>query len=45
MQVIGVAHDIRYADPRDPFGVLAFIPLAQEEYVPVTNIVLHAREG
>ncbi|MGA3235733.1 MAG: ABC transporter permease [Bryobacteraceae bacterium] len=40
MQVVGVAHDMRFADPRDPFGVLAFIPLAQVADVPVTNIVL-----
>ena len=42
MQVVGVANDMRFADPRDPFGVLAFIALAPEEDVPVTNIVLHA---
>jgi predicted permease len=41
MQVIGVANDMRFAGPRDPFGVLAFIPLAQEEDAPVTNIILH----
>ncbi len=39
MQVIGVAHDIRFNDPRDPFRALVFVPLAGQE-VPVTNIVL-----
>jgi predicted permease len=43
MQVVGVANDMRFADPRDPFGVLAFIALEQEEDAPVTNIVLHAQ--
>jgi predicted permease len=43
MQVVGVANDMRFADPRDPFGALAFIALAQEEDAPVTNIVLHAQ--
>lgn len=39
-QVIGVAHDMRFADPRDPFGALAFIPIAQQDDVPVTHIIL-----
>jgi predicted permease len=43
MQVVGIAHDMRFADPRDPFGVLAFIPLAQVDDVPVTNIVLRTQ--
>jgi putative ABC transport system permease protein len=43
MQVVGVAHNMRFADPRDPFGVLAFIPLVQVEDVPVTNIILRTQ--
>jgi predicted permease len=31
IQVIGVAHDIRY-HPRDPFGVLIFWPIGQSQY-------------
>jgi ABC-type antimicrobial peptide transport system permease subunit len=42
-RVVGVAHDMRFADPRDPFGVLAFIPLMQQEDVPVTTLVLRAK--
>jgi predicted permease len=42
-QIIGVVHDMRYADPRDPFGALAFIPLAQGEDAPITNIILRTK--
>jgi putative ABC transport system permease protein len=38
-----VAHDMRFANPRDPFSVLAFIPLAQQEEIPVTNIILRTK--
>jgi predicted permease len=29
VEVAGVAHDVRFADPRDPFGVVIYLPLAQ----------------
>src|ERR1035437_3988871 len=30
LQVIGVAHDVRFANPRDPFGFVLYVPLTQK---------------
>jgi predicted permease len=37
--VIGVAQDVRFAGPRDPFGAVEYVPLAQEP-APVTAILI-----
>ncbi len=39
MRIVGVAHDIRYANPRDPFGMVVYEPLAQESG-PLTSVML-----
>jgi len=30
IQIVGVAHDVRFSNPRDPFGVVVFEALQQE---------------
>lgn len=42
MQVIGVARDVRFADPRDPFGILVYVPLPQDP-APATAVMLRAK--
>ncbi|MBS1855448.1 MAG: ABC transporter permease, partial [Acidobacteria bacterium] len=37
--VIGVAHDVRYASARDPFGIVLYVPLEQNP-APVTAILI-----
>jgi predicted permease len=39
VQVAGVAGNVRFADPRDPFGLLVYVPLAQEP-APATAVML-----
>ena len=41
LQVVGVAHDVRFANPRDPFGFVLYVPLAQDP-APVTAVLLRA---
>jgi predicted permease len=38
-QVVGVARNVRFADPRDPFGILVYLPLAQQP-TPATAVML-----
>jgi predicted permease len=40
-QVLGVARDIRFGGAREPFGMVLYLPLAQEK-APVTAVVLSA---
>jgi predicted permease len=37
--VIGVAHDVRYAGARDPFGIVLYVPLTQSP-APVTAVLI-----
>ena len=37
--VVGVAHDVRFASARDPFGAVLYVPLAQDP-APVTAILV-----
>jgi predicted permease len=39
LQVVGVARDVRFGGAREPFGIVLYVPLAQE-IAPVTSIVL-----
>ncbi len=39
LQVVGVAHDIRYSGPRDPFGMVFYLPLWQLP-MPLTSVVM-----
>ncbi len=39
LQVIGVAHDVRFFNPRDPFGFVLYVPLTQDP-APVTAVVV-----
>jgi predicted permease len=41
LQVVGVAHDVRFANPREPFGFVLYVPLAQDP-APVTAVLLRA---
>ena len=41
LQVVGVAHDVRFANPRDPFGFVLYVPLTQDP-APVTAVLLRA---
>jgi len=38
-EVAGVARNVRFADPRDPFGMLIYMPLAQQP-APATAVML-----
>jgi len=40
-EVVGVVRNVRFADPRDPFGMLVYMPLAQDP-VPATAVMLRA---
>jgi predicted permease len=37
--IVGVAHDIRYANPRDPFGMIVYRPLSQAA-LPLSSMAL-----
>jgi len=39
IQVVGIARDVRFADPRDRFGVVVYVPLAQDP-APATAVML-----
>jgi predicted permease len=39
VQVIGVARDVRFANPGDPFGFLVYVPMTQSP-APITAIVV-----
>jgi predicted lysophospholipase L1 biosynthesis ABC-type transport system permease subunit len=39
IQIVGVAHDIRLSNPRDPFGMVVYRPLAQAP-LPLSSMVL-----
>jgi predicted permease len=39
IEIVGVAHDIRYANPRDPFGMVIYESLAQQRG-PLTSVML-----
>jgi predicted permease len=41
LQVVGVAHDVRFFNPRDPFGFVLYVPLAQAP-APITAVLLRA---
>ena len=41
LQVVGVAGDVRLANPREPFGFVLYVPLTQDP-APVTAVVLRA---
>jgi predicted permease len=40
IEVVGVAHDIRYSSMREPFGMLIYVPLDQSP-APITSLALH----
>ena len=41
LQVVGVAGDVRFSNPRDPFGFVLYVPLTQDP-APVTAVLLRA---
>jgi predicted permease len=41
LQVVGVAQDARFANPREPYGFVLYVPLAQDP-APVTAVLLRA---
>jgi predicted permease len=41
LQVVGVAHDVRFGGPREPYGVLLYVPMAQGQ-APVTEVLVRA---
>ena len=41
LQVIGVAQDVRFFNPRDPYGFVLYVPLAQSP-MPVTAVLVRA---
>ena len=41
LQVVGVAHDVRFFNPRDPFGFVLYVPLTQNP-APITAVLLRA---
>jgi predicted permease len=41
LQVVGVAHDVRFANPREPFGLVLYVPLTQHP-APITSVVVRA---
>jgi predicted permease len=42
IEIVGVAHDVRYANPRDPFRMLVFIPISQNQYPSSPVIAINA---
>jgi predicted permease len=41
LQVVGVAQDVRFANPREPFGFVLYVPLTQDP-APITAVLLRA---
>jgi predicted permease len=41
LQVVGVAHDVRFFNPRDPFGFVLYVPLTQDP-APVTAVMVRS---
>jgi predicted permease len=41
LEVVGVAHDVRFAGPREPFGFVLYVPLTQDP-APVTSVLVRA---
>lgn len=39
LQVVGVASDVRFANPREPFGFVLYVPLTQDP-APVTAVLV-----
>ena len=39
LQVVGVAQDVRFANPREPFGFVLYVPLTQDP-APVTAVLV-----
>jgi predicted permease len=39
IEVVGVARDVRFANPSDPFGFLVYVPMAQSP-APITAVVV-----
>ncbi len=39
LQVVGVAHDVRFYNPRDPYGFVLYVPFTQHP-APVTAVVV-----
>ncbi|MBZ5624392.1 MAG: ABC transporter permease [Acidobacteriia bacterium] len=39
IQVVGVARDVRFANPSDPFGFLVYVPMAQSP-APITAVMV-----
>jgi predicted permease len=39
LEVVGVAQDVRFANPREPFGFVLYVPLTQDP-APVTAVVV-----
>jgi predicted permease len=39
LEVVGVAQDVRFANPREPFGFVLYVPLSQDP-APVTAVVV-----
>ncbi len=44
LQVVGVAADVRFSSPRDPFGFVIYVPLTQDP-APVTAVFVRAASG
>ena len=44
LQVVGVAADVRFSNPRDPFGFVIYVPLTQDP-APVTAVFVRAASG
>ena len=38
-RVVGVAHDVRFASPGDPFGFIIYVPMEQAP-APITSVIL-----
>jgi predicted lysophospholipase L1 biosynthesis ABC-type transport system permease subunit len=41
IEVVGVARDVRFANPSDPFGFIVYVPMAQSP-APITSVVVRA---
>ncbi len=44
LQVVGVAADVRFSNPRDPFGFVIYVPLTQDP-APVTAVFVRTASG
>jgi hypothetical protein len=42
LEVAGVAHNVRFADPRDPFGMVVYVSFAQDP-APATAVLLRTQ--